>query len=55
MPSTAISRVIQVSAATGLRPSDAESASTAWIVVSWHWRRAQNCRGGGASLRNTSA
>ena len=26
-----------------------------WIVVSWAWRRAQNSRGGGASLRNVIA
>ena len=29
-------------------------ASTAWMVVSWHCRRAQNARGAGASLRKTS-
>ena len=46
---------IQVSPGSGARPSAADSASTACTVVSWHWRRAQNSRGAGASFRKTSA
>src|SRR5215216_8026747 len=41
--------------AVGHRWERAAIASTLWMVVSWAWRRAQNRRGGGASLRNTMA
>ncbi len=52
MPSRAMVGRIHVSSASGGRPRRAASASTAWIVVSWHCRRTQKVRAGGASSRN---
>ena len=55
MPSPASTGSTQTSRGRGARPRDAASASTAWIVVSWHCRRAQKPRAGGASFRKTRA
>ena len=51
MPSLASAGENHNSSGRGARPSLAAIASTAWMVVSWHCRRVQACRGGGASNR----
>src|SRR5215218_8037974 len=55
IPPAASTGSMATSEAVGHRWERAAIASTLWMVVSWAWRRAQNRRGGGASLRNTMA